>query len=505
MKILFSEMDSAASVVPVDISCFEEEGLPIEAFAKVQEIFSHVEWLAPNTDAAINVIQQMKVSNIIQGKSDADSLHVPESFPLSAKKSPESIREESDEKMLESKMEKHGSVSFSLEDQSVPQKPSPESRVEATQTTKHSPGYIDSVQASNLVTTKQETTAPLGLAFESQIDDLASSERKAENATTVSSDQAVQIKSQNLSLEQLGPKSVLVSLPTPPPPPPLQPGFSASTSSPPTSHYPLSSKAENSHGDEINSHLQGKEESTPAHPVPHSPSPPPPPPPPPQLPGLRPTALAGEEVTSRLHDMNKHYSASSAAELPPPSPPPPPPSPPQPSSKTPTPPPPPMPPPPPPPPTPPFKEIQPANVRPPPPPPPPLHSGQAMGPKVPPTAPPAPPPSPIMAKQSGATVRNSPPVPSAPPPPVPSVKGVPKTGGGPPPGPPLSAFNTAKGRGLSRTISSKSSNMKKLKPLHWLKLSRAVQGSIWAETQKSGEATKYDFLVLYFKGSLLIW
>ncbi|KAI6680451.1 hypothetical protein NL676_034332 [Syzygium grande] len=434
-EILFSEMDSAASVVPVDISCFEEEGLPIEAFAKVQEIFSHVEWLAPNTDAAINVIQQMKVSNIIQGKSDADSLHVPESFPLSAKKSPESIREESDEKMLESKMEKHGSVSFSLEDQSVPQKPSPERRVEATQTTKHSPGYIDSVQASNLVTTKQETTAPLGLAFESQIDDLASSERKAENATTVSSDQAVQIKSQNLSLEHLGPKSVLVSLPTPPPPPPLQPGKGGVYSS--SSRATFSSSTSTS------------------------------------------TTTTTTTTTSQL--CSRATSSS-----------PPPPSPPQPSSKTPTPPPPPMPPPPPPPPppTPPFKEIQPANVRPPPPPPPPLHSGQAMGPKVPPTAPPAPPPSPIMAKQSGATVRNSPPVPSAPPPPVPSVKGVPKTGGGPPPGPPLSAFNTAKGRGLSRTISSKSSNMKKLKPLHWLKLSRAVQGSIWAETQKSGEATK---------------
>jgi hypothetical protein len=29
-----------------------------------------------------------------------------------------------------------------------------------------------------------------------------------------------------------------------------------------------------------------------------------------------------------------------------------------------------------------------------------------------------------------------------------------------------------------------------LKPLHWMKLSRAVQGSLWDETQKSGEASK---------------
>jgi hypothetical protein len=32
--------------------------------------------------------------------------------------------------------------------------------------------------------------------------------------------------------------------------------------------------------------------------------------------------------------------------------------------------------------------------------------------------------------------------------------------------------------------------MKKMKPLHWLKLTRAVQGSLWAESQKSGEASK---------------
>ncbi|KAG6676521.1 hypothetical protein I3842_15G156100 [Carya illinoinensis] len=39
-EILFSEMDAAASAVAGDISSFEEEGLPVEAFAKVQEFFS---------------------------------------------------------------------------------------------------------------------------------------------------------------------------------------------------------------------------------------------------------------------------------------------------------------------------------------------------------------------------------------------------------------------------------------------------------------------------------
>ena len=39
VKVLFSDMDAAASVVTVDLSCFEEkDGLPVEAFAKVHEI-----------------------------------------------------------------------------------------------------------------------------------------------------------------------------------------------------------------------------------------------------------------------------------------------------------------------------------------------------------------------------------------------------------------------------------------------------------------------------------
>jgi hypothetical protein len=58
-------------------------------------------------------------------------------------------------------------------------------------------------------------------------------------------------------------------------------------------------------------------------------------------------------------------------------------------------------------------------------------------------------------------------------------------------GSPFSSPNSGKGRILSRTISSKNHQNKKLKPLHWLKLTRAVSGSLWAEAQKYGEATKY--------------
>ncbi|XP_076911319.1 uncharacterized protein LOC143569235 [Bidens hawaiensis] len=65
MKLLFSEMDPSASMVPVDLSCFEEEGLPVEAFAKVQDMFGSVDWLVPKSDDALNRLHQMPLSDIV--------------------------------------------------------------------------------------------------------------------------------------------------------------------------------------------------------------------------------------------------------------------------------------------------------------------------------------------------------------------------------------------------------------------------------------------------------
>ncbi|XP_009594118.1 formin-like protein 18 isoform X1 [Nicotiana tomentosiformis] len=71
-EILFSEMDTAASVLPADLSCFEEkDGLPVEAFAKVQEIFNSVDWVSPKGAAARNVIQQITTSGLIQEKLES--------------------------------------------------------------------------------------------------------------------------------------------------------------------------------------------------------------------------------------------------------------------------------------------------------------------------------------------------------------------------------------------------------------------------------------------------
>ncbi|KAF5956828.1 hypothetical protein HYC85_004053 [Camellia sinensis] len=157
------------------------------------------------------------------------------------------------------------------------------------------------------------------------------------------------------------------------------------------------------------------------------------------------------------------------------------------------------PPPPPPPTTPPLKENSTIRVGPPLPPPP-LPSRQASGPAISASVPPPPPPP---APSSSSKLLQTAPesascVPSAPPPPVPSVKGSigdqslskSPSPAPPTPAPPFSSPSGTKGRGLSRPVSSRNNQTKKLKPLHWLKLTRAVQGSLWAEAQKSGEASK---------------
>jgi len=50
-----------------------------------------------------------------------------------------------------------------------------------------------------------------------------------------------------------------------------------------------------------------------------------------------------------------------------------------------------------------------------------------------------------------------------------------------------------KGRGILQNLKGQGQTRKaNLKPYHWLKLTRAVQGSLWAEAQKSDEAATYD-------------
>ncbi|CAN6582858.1 unnamed protein product [Malus baccata var. baccata] len=138
---------------------------------------------------------------------------------------------------------------------------------------------------------------------------------------------------------------------------------------------------------------------------------------------------------------------------------------------------------------------------PPPPPPPPPRSGPASTSTLTPSAPPPPPPPALASKESLS--QNAAHVPPVPPPPLPN--GVSKSGGSPTsnsrdsngnipsiPGPPSGVPFSLKGRGLTRPSSRNQPQPKKanLKPYHWLKLTRAMHGSLWAEAQKADEATK---------------
>ncbi|KAL1810226.1 hypothetical protein ACET3Z_027216 [Daucus carota] len=306
-----------------------------------------------------------------------------------------------------------------------------------------------------------------------------------------------------------------VRIAPPPPPPPLPPGASESEPAlppPPPPHPPLP---------------PGASESELA-----LPPPPPPPPPPPLPPG------ADEPGPPLPPPPPIANGPGPPPPLPPPiangpGPPPPPPPPPlPPGADEPGPPPPPPPPmggnvPGPPPPPPPMGGNMPGPPPPPPPmggnvpgppPPPPLMGGNMPGPPPPPPlmggnmpGPPPPPPPmggnmpgpPPPPPPMGGNVPGPPPPPGLGPPPPPGPGPPPPPGAGPgpppPPGPgggpppPPGSGHSSGGpigfltRGLQvgrRALGPKKSN---LKPLHWSKVTRALQGSVWDELQRRGD------------------
>jgi formin 2 len=68
--------------------------------------------------------------------------------------------------------------------------------------------------------------------------------------------------------------------------------------------------------------------------------------------------------------------------------------------------------------------------------------------------------------------------------------------GGPPPPPGgrgMPAPPGGRGHGLARLGPTLQNAVRKaaLKPLHWVKVTRAMQGSLWAELQKQVDANRY--------------
>ncbi|KAK3020957.1 hypothetical protein RJ639_046321 [Escallonia herrerae] len=557
-EVLFSEMDTAASIVPVDMSCFaEKEGLPPEAFARVQEIFSSVDWLVPNADTAVNVLQQITVTNIVQEQLDScfqqntetsTSLHelTPDndqvkqkgltvlenstmaSICLDIEKQPVSssqLSPNADGNELKSEFQYTEPRCQELQPVTPPPPHHP-SRNSFTASAVLSvsafppllPENLSTPEITNPSLKEPRVTHSHGIGQFSVVPPPPASETPfsgsiqkdiSSNSPPCVGDSA--ISPSYMPLQILPSEGSPATETRPPPPLPLPPPPPSLPSIAPTTDVGLASSS--SHLSKLQPSLTPVLKDHTSIMVKTSPLPPPPPPPVPQNPLTPP--LKDNTVSRTRHRLP-----------PPPSPPPPPPTPPTPplknegvrtgyhsSSPPPPPPPPPTsplrenlavrtgeppspPPPPPPPPTPPLKESLSFKARPPPPPPPPLHSSQAARPTISSTVPPPPPPpaSSSSLEHVQPASRKFSNVPSAPPPPVPSIKGESKMAPVPPqsrsPPPPFLPPSGTKGRSLSHTITSRDHQTKKLKPLHWLKLTRAVSGSLWAEAQKSGEASK---------------
>ncbi|KAG5063877.1 hypothetical protein JHK85_005060 [Glycine max] len=502
-EILFSEMDAAAAVIADGTSCFEEkEGLPIEAFAKVQEIFSHVDWMNPKADAALNVLQQMSASAMNdrldtvsdQCMENGTLLHetsprIPQGNLSEARQSLSSTKRSPDNDMSR-KEDKANKV------EGIPQQPSTSNII-----------YQETAISSERTTESNKCpTGPTNVDIKLQAPHPALSS----SVDTSFSPRTPPLRPQSTSAKEVhdsprqteSPPSYLLplqskhqtqdrsSIPTPgtqlsstfhsksPADTISHPSASAITSTQPS---PLLSSKNVNEIPPIRTRLESSPSRPPTPPPPPTPplkdhrlvrAKPPPPPHPPPPPPKKELHVKAEPLPSPLSPMNVEPQVRGG-----PSPPPPPPP----------------------------KEEQPVTFNAPPPP---CLSGKVAGSTI--APPPPPPPS---SDHINSSLQKSPPPPAAPaPPPPPGAPAPPPPPGAPAAPPPpakgglksgspfplslsvsgdgnnVSGPTSSKGRILSRTISSK--NTKKLKPLHWLKLSRAVQGSLWAETQKSGEVSK---------------
>ncbi|RDX64477.1 Formin-like protein 6, partial [Mucuna pruriens] len=512
-EILFSEMDAAAAVIADGTSCFEEkEGLPMEAFAKVQEIFSQVDWMNPKADAALNVLQQISASAMNDRLETVSDQHVEtgtllhETGPTTpqgnlneaieslspTKRSPDNdmsrkedktnkvegipqqastsniIHQEtarSSERTLKSNKSPTGSTNLNIKLQAP--HPALSCSVESSFSPRTPPLRAQSTSAKEVLDSPRQTESPPSYLLPLQ------SKYQSQNR----SDSSISIPTPGTQLSStFHSKSPADTI--------SHPSASAITSTQPSPS--LSSKNVNEIR-RIRTRLEFSPSLPPTPPPPPTPPlkdhrlvlarPPPPPPPPPK----KELHVKAGPFPSSLSPMNVEPQVRDGRSPPPPPPPPPP-----------------------------LKEEQPVRFKAPPPPPPPCLFGKVAGSTI---APPPPPPPPPLSSAPAVPTAPPPPAvpaappppaaPAAPPPPIPFGKGGLKSDSPFPwslsvsgdgnnvsgiTGPRSSSPNSSKGRILSRTINTKN-NTKKLKPLHWLKLSRAVQGSLWAETQKSGEAS----------------
>ncbi|PQM42373.1 formin-like protein 14 [Prunus yedoensis var. nudiflora] len=498
-EVLFGEFESISPPkAPTTILNGEEKGgLPLEAFSRVQELFNGVEWVDSNDDATLWLFKQLSVlsdANRLQNKvnlysspGDSEEENNASSTADSADEAFDTVSKASADSAKALMLDTFDSVPVSFENDGPPE--------------------------ANLASesTDHELIGPVLHSLHQQSLDTSNGSPPCSSP-------------QSLPLPPLSTEPLCPALHPPPPPPPpsigacrdsLDPLPSSTSRGPPVPPPIALSRCVSSKGPPLR-------------------PPPPPPPPPPKSSQDTATATTPLPATNKLQPPPPppppSISNSGHGPLPPPPPPPPPPSS---YSSGRGPPPPPPPPPsnsssgrgPPPPPPPPPSSSSSGRGPPPPPPPPPSSSSSGRGPPPPPPPPPSssssgrgpppPPPPPPMSGSLGNNTRPSPPPPppsgpgrptppppppapmppsappppssrgATPPPPPPGAKG----SNAPPPPPPAIGRGRAssgptslgKGRGTGATNAPKKNS---LKPLHWVKVTRAMQGSLWADSQQ---------------------
>lgn len=571
-EVLFGDIESIPPPeAPTSILNGEEKGgLPMEAFSRVQELFTGADWF-DNSDDALWLFKQLSVLNNVNdlsmlrsrlggysspldseeennASSTADSLDFLDSEKANSLLYTNSVmnfqddpssQDSASEEASDSRPKKSNDVdsAFSPLENGVPfdANPALESSVQS----------ISDLQSS-LLSEKNSSTTPVSIS-----NGVASTNASQSPAMVVPPSNISGGPSPALTNSSAGgstpissstgppppPPPPLPSLPFsssrgphPPPPPPPQ-SFSSTRGPPPPQPYssgrgppppppppppfPTTSistsrgSATPSCPPSDSSEISGEVPPPPPPPLYKSltpstttaiksspvPAPPPPPPPPPlSLSAAKSNCITPSESSTSKGPpppLHPHSISSKGPLVPPPPPPPPLPV----SSKKPlqkvlvS-------PPPPPPPLPPLSAAS-ASNKPPPPPPPLGQKTSAAARPMPP--PPPPPPGPL---RQGAIVPpppqapkppSAPPLPgrgvaAAPPPPV-GTKG----SDAPPPPPPTSGKGrTSLGplRGRTTTGSSIPPKKASLKPLHWVKVTRAMQGSLWADSPKQENQTR---------------
>eukprot|EP01018_Ginkgo_biloba_P035354 Gb_24687 [translate_table: standard] len=408
-EVLFSDMDAASSLLNVvTLSGEEKQGLPVEAFAKVQEIFNNVEWVNGKEDAALNILQQINKSSVLQENPEkifpSNSNNVSSFLLAKTRLAPVSvpIEEEINWKELQDSRLLPGQ----------PKALSPWTQLPLLSST----GVYGTAPPSTLQPPSRYHSAPAALGIPALLKAHAAYKCAAGVPADSTGNVVPRAPLQSHILHSLGSGYVAPSSPLP----------SLHTGALPPSPFPTQA-----------TQTLARQVAPSSSPSPSpSPSPPPPPPPPPPRTGNT---------------------------APPPSAPPSPPS------------------------------LRTGSVCNPPPPPPLPSLGAGRG------APPPPPPPPggcSISSSPSSIGRGNPP--SQLPPGLKGPGGIstsPLRGQGW--GPALSAAADGRGRGSANRASaarpwspSPTPRRTSLKPLHWVKVTRAVKGSLWAEAQKYDEASK---------------